>query len=155
MKSIYVDRQLAYVDYVFREIDKWSLHPFIESLIAQYLAALICGIYEDAIEHILDEFVQKTTTTIEIKNFISNSVDNSFRNPDQSNIKRLLKLFNDQWGAQLDRKLQTNNWEALDTIVLNKNRIAHGNISNITYPQIKRLFQDSKMIIEEIDSMIL
>ncbi len=90
MKSSYVDRQLAYVDYVFREIDKWPLDPYIESLIAQYLAALICGIYEDAIEHILDEFAQKTTTSIEIKNFISNSVSNSFRNPDQGNIKRLL-----------------------------------------------------------------
>jgi hypothetical protein len=155
MNSIYVDRQLTYVDFVFSEIDKWSLDPFIESLIAQYLAALICGIYEDAIEQILDEFIQKTSTTMEIKNFISNSVSNSFRNPDQTNIKRLLKLFNDQWGAQLDRKLQTNNWEALDAIILHKNHIAHGTRSNITYPQIKRLFQDSKKIIEEIDLMIL
>jgi hypothetical protein len=155
MKSQYVNRQLGYVDFVFSEIDKQSLDPFIECLLAQYLAALICGIYEDAIEHLFDEYVGKETKSTELKNYIAITVDQKFRNPNEAAVKGILNLFNPQWSDQLDSRLQRVNWEALNTLYTNKNKIAHGTECKITYPQIKQNYQDSKKVIEEIDSLIL
>jgi len=155
MKSNYVQNQLNYIDYIFNEMDKQTLDPFVKSLISQYLAALICGIYEDAIEDLLAEFVQTETTSIELKNFISESIGRAFRNPDKGKIIDLLKSFNPTWGKQLESTLQPQNWHALQTIYDNKNCIAHGKISNITYSQVKQSFQESRIIIEEIDSLLL
>jgi hypothetical protein len=70
-------------------------------------------------------------------------------------VKGLLNSFNSQWVPNLNNKLQQINWDALDTIVTNKNKIAHGTECKITYSQIKQHYYDSKIIIEELDSLIL
>ena len=64
-------------------------------------------------------------------------------------------MFNKEWVAELNKKIEEKNKNALTSIVNNKNHIAQGDFSTITFPGIKQHYEDSKIIIEELDRIIL
>ena len=52
-------------------------------------------------------------------------------------------------------KTMSNEKIALDSIVTNKNSIAHGHVSTITLTEIKNYYKDSRLLIEKFDEIIL
>lgn len=131
----------------------------LKSHIAKYLTVLISGMYEDMIKKIINQLISNEmfseNTPQFLKNFISDKVDKSFRNPDQSNTKGFLKSFNKEWIKTLNQIIDIECWDALDSIVRQKNLIAHGNDSTITFDDIKKYYGNSIEIIKELDRLIL
>jgi hypothetical protein len=131
----------------------------LKSHIAKYLTVLISGMYEDMIKKIINQlifnemFVENTPQFL--KKFILDKVDKSFRNPDQGNIKGFLNSFNKEWTKTLNQIIDNESWDALDSIVRQKNLIAHGNDSAITFNEIKTYYSNSIKIIKELDRLIL
>ena len=82
------------------------------------------------------------------------TIDRSFRNPKIENIKDLLKKFSDEWGKKID-SIEENNKIALDSIVNNKNAIAHGRNCTVTYNEIKNYHERSKVVLKEINKIIV
>jgi len=155
MNSPYAQNKIDILDFVFQEIDRQTIDPQVQSYLAQYLSVLICGSYEDIIENLLLEFVKKDPISVETLNFIFKALDAGFRNPDESNIKSMLKKFNPPWVNQLNLIVTRSEWDALESVVVNKNKIAHGESSNITYILIKQFYTESKKVIIALDSIIV
>lgn len=124
-----------------------------KSYLAKFLVVFICGIYEEVIETIINEKASKCND-LEISNYIKISVDKTFRNPDMSKIKELLGKFNDVWKLEIGT-LPQNAQDALNSIVGNKNSLAHGNEATLTLQDVFNYYTDSMEVINKIDEMLL
>lgn len=153
MNNRYAETKLEYLGLLFNYFQALELEDELKSHVAKYLTVLISGIYEDTIKNLLKESIQKESLTKETRNFIFKQIDIIFRNPSHKNINKLLNKFNKEWLKKLKEKIKEENWEALNSIVNNKNNIAHGNRCDITFDDIKNYYNNSKIIITELDTL--
>lgn len=144
-----------YIDLLFNYFSDIELNAELKSHVAKYLTVLISGMYEDIIKNIVKEYIQKEVSAPQIKSFMNNRIDKTFRNPDYQNLKGFFNMFDRYWMKELYEKLEERDIAALDSIVNHKNLIAHGDNSNITLEDIKDYYKNSKRVIIEIDSLIL
>ena len=61
----------------------------------------------------------------------------------------LLNRFNSSWGDIIEA-LPENNKDAINSIVNNKNAIAHGRPCNLTIQDVENFYNDSKLISRDI-----
>jgi hypothetical protein len=155
MNSKYAKAKLDYLDSLFHDFESQKLDDYVKSHIAKYLTVLTSGIYEDIIKKLVNELIQKDTLSNEVKQFIFHQINISLRNPLIKNIKGFLNRFEKEWSKKLFDGLDDKHKEALEAIVNNKNLIAHGDSPTITFSNIQQYYQDSKIIIERLDDIIL
>lgn len=155
MKSKYAKSKIEYIELLFSYFQAKDLDPELKSHIAKYLTVLISGIFEDIIKNFVKEAIQKETIIKQIRKFVFHQIDVTFRNPSYKNIKTLLNKFDESWIKDLNDNIEEKNRDALNSIVNNKNSIAHGDSPSITLDDIKTYYEDSKIIITQLDSLIL
>lgn len=132
-----------------------SVTALEESYLAKFLVVFICGLYEEIIKRIVNEMIAGSTKrNQEICQFIQNYLQSRFRNPDMKNIGTLLKEFNPSW-RQLLLASPLNSKVALDSIVKNKNAMAHGQHISLTIADVERYYISSRAVIEKVDDMLL
>jgi hypothetical protein len=154
MKSAASQSLLDGIDNAIKDILSFSnISSQEQAYLAKFLVVYICGIYEEIIETLINEMVSHNSNT-EISNFIENNLKRYFRNPDIGAIKGLLGSFNDDWKSIIDQ-IPPKYLSALNSIVSNKNALAHGGVINITLNEILTYYNDSKLVIEEIDKLLL
>ena len=124
MKSPQAQALLANIDTAIADIDGFgSIDSKAISYLTKYLAVFICGIYEEAIELIVAGLFARTGNAA-VEQFGRKSVEKGFRNPNIDNVCKLLSLFDDSW-PKIIKALPPENKEALNSIVSNKNLLAH------------------------------
>jgi len=155
MDSKYAKAKLDYLDSLFHDFENQKLDDYVMSHIAKYLTVLCSGIYEDIVKDFLIEFTQKNTSNIQIKDFLFIQIKRGIRNPTFKNIKEFLNRFDKSWTRSLNKKISEIHKEALNSIVNNKNLIAHGESSTITFPDLRENYTKSKEIFIELDKIIL
>lgn len=156
MQSKYAQSKLDLLDSIFHDFENnQDLDDYTKSHIAKYLTVLCSGIFEDIFKNFILELSQKETMRNEIKEFIFRKVRQSFQNPKYAKLIDFLNEFNTVWAKKLNERIGEENKTALSSIVNNKNLIAHGDSSTITFPLIKKHYENSKIIIEQLDSIIL
>lgn len=154
MKSLDAENLLLQIDNSLDDINRIGDKALeLEAYLAKYLTVFICGIYEAAIEAIVNEMASSAGSK-ELENFVSRAVDKTFRNPDVGNICELLRKFNPDWSQEL-KAMDSANLQALDSIVTNKNNIAHGVPCSITLSEIQESYKASRPVIEKIDKLVL
>lgn len=154
MKSVCAKQVLDKIDLAILNINSFSnLSALEESYLAKFLVVFICGIYEEAIEIIINEKIARCNIP-EATRYVSHNLERHFQNPKIQRIKALLSEFNTNWEKTI-KVLSSQAKLALDSIVENKNNLAHGLSSNITLSEIIRYYNDSKIVIETIDNIVL
>jgi hypothetical protein len=139
------------IDQTITEVDSLTnVNPLIDSYFAKFLVVYICGVYEQTIENILAEFTAANSSRPEITNYVEKTLHRYFRNPDFSNLIKLIGTFSDTWKDEINKL--TSQGLALDSIVNNKNALAHGQSITITLNDIKQYYKESRLIIDTIDS---
>ncbi len=158
MNSPSAQNLLDSIDTTILELDKLSLsnsNYILDNYLSKFLVVYICGIYEEAIENIIIEFTNKNTTRFEISNYISNSIGKNFRNPDFDKILKLIKSFkNSSWENSI-KALKPSAGLAIDSIVANKNGLAHGQGITTTLNDVKDYYINSRPLIEKIDALLI
>ena len=154
MKSSQAEKIIGRVDLAIGDINSFPTASELEkSYLAGFLVVFICGIYEEVIETIVNEKVDRSNDP-EISNYIKESLDKTFRNPNMDNIKKLLSRFNTSWKSEIMR-LPKDAQTAIDSIVNNKNSLAHGNSVLVTLQEAVQYYNDSLLVINKIDDMLL
>ena len=155
MNSSSAQLLLDSIEKTITEIDGISgSDAIVDSYLAKFLVVYISGIYEEIIENIILDYAKKNAGQNEIVNYIRTSVDKSFRNPDFSNIIGLVKKFgNSYWEDEL--KKMTSAQVALDSIIANKNGLAHGQGTTTTLSDVKGFYNASNPFIKKIDELLL
>jgi len=154
MKSTEAKKLLDLVEITIRNIKNLNIsNPLEKSYLAGYLIVFICGIYEESIERIIYEKASKLKDKY-ISNYVQRSVGERFRNPCMENIFKLLDNFDSNWKNKI-KQLPYKNKTALDNIITNKNSLAHTGSITTTLKEVIQYYQDSRVVIEEIDDIIL
>jgi hypothetical protein len=155
MKSTRAKELLESIDDTIKNINGFSnISDLEKAYLARYLVVFISGIYEEAIETIINENVEKLNSK-RISMYIATSLEDNFQNPNIYKISNLLNKFEDNLGELFKKQMSDKAKVALGSIVANKNAIAHGDATNITLNVVIQYYQDSRIIIEKVDDIFL
>ena len=156
MKYSGAQQLLDQVDTAIKNINGFAnTTPLEQSYLAKFLVVFISGIYEEVIEGIINKMIEiRSSNNPEISRFMGNYLRHRFQNPNMKNICQLLKQFNNEW-TRIITALPQNARVALDNIVDNKNGIAHGQTVVLTLNDVQVYYNNSRIVIEKIDELLL
>jgi len=153
MNSTAAEELLDGIDVSIKNITNFSnISDLEKAYLAKYLVVFISGVYEEAIETIMNEKVEELKSK-RINKYIASTIHYNFQNPDINKIVKLLNAFDDEWGGRI-KQMPDVNKAALGNIVTRKNDIAHGNSFDVTLGAVIKWYEDSRKIIEKIDEIV-
>jgi hypothetical protein len=121
----------------------------IETYLVQYLLVAICAEYEKAIEEMVMQRIARAGDA-RITSLVQGSLGMIFRGLTLSNITGLLgKLdtnLKDEFKAGITN---TPAHVALDSIVSNRDNVAHVGGVQVTFPELRKFYDESKHVIEK------
>ncbi len=89
-----------------------------------------------------------------VKELVENSIDIAFRNPKYENLTTILSRFSSRWVKELNKKLRNEAKVCLNSLVNNKNMVAHGGDTNMTISEIKQCHKQCKSIFEKLEKIM-
>jgi hypothetical protein len=116
---------------------------------SKYLCVLTSGFLEISVRTIYGEYARRRSHP-NVGDFVEGHLSR-FQNPKMEKILQITQHFNAGWRQKLEAATEGELKDAVDSIVNNKNNIAHGNQVNITYGTMKRYFDDAVRVIEMIE----
>ena len=153
MNSTAAEELLDSIDVSIKNITNFSnISDLEKAYLAKYLVVFISGVYEEAIETIMNGKVEELKSK-RINKYIASTIHYNFQNPDINKIVKLLNAFDDEWGRRI-KQMPDVNKAALGNIVTRKNDIAHGNSFDVTLRAVIKWYEDSRKIIEKIDEIV-
>ncbi|MCY4061220.1 MAG: HEPN domain-containing protein [Chloroflexi bacterium] len=127
----------------------------IKAQFVWYLCIRASSYVEFSVRRILLEYVKvEADRAPNLANFVNKKLEHSF-NPKPSKILELVELFSSEWKQNLGRSIDGRLSSSLGSIVANRNKIAHGEISDITFARLSGFYADAqevvKLMYEECD----
>lgn len=151
MKCIEAQKLFDRLDFSIKEINSFQNITEQEKVIfASHLIVLSSGIFEESIEQIFKQWTIHLNDE-EAKKFINKEISKQFKNPDITNIKNILEKFGNKWRIKGSAVEQ----DALNSIIANKNLIAHGSSVTLTLNDSLDFINKAKKVIENLDKDIL
>ena len=146
MSNIAIVRYRQRLDQLFARIAGLSGDLELQSHWSRYLCVLASGFLEVSVRAIYIDY-GKTKATPYVANFVERQL-NDFQNPKMEKILELAKSFNPAWEAELRIATEGELKDSVDSIVTNRNRIAHGEDVGITYSRIHSYYQKAQKVVE-------
>lgn len=141
------------IDLSLRKAQSFTGEPEIAAYLSGYLVVMICGIYEDCLEYLMVERASSGGDA-EVQNFVKITLANSFRNPTFGTLVGALNKFSPTYGEAIQRQIKKSAREALDSIVENKNSIAHGKSISVTIGDVVDYHSRSIVIFEATEQLL-
>ncbi|NUN68245.1 MAG: hypothetical protein HUU02_00870 [Bacteroidetes bacterium] len=148
MKNIELVKQIQRIkDLIDKTSDASADSLELQSHWAKYLCVLCSGLLENSIPELYGEYVKKKSNQ-EINHFVVSNLE-KYLNPKTGRFIEVSNAFNKDWGRELELFVdQDGRREAIDAIIANRHKIAHGEDSGITVVKIKEYL---KRIIEVLN----
>lgn len=155
MKSDYLSDRFEFIDDAITYIEHSGVKDEkMLSMLSSYLCVLISGIYEDSVEYLFQQRAGKNGDT-ELSSLIQYLIDKQFRNPFYASIKDLVENLNPSFAVAIHNKAGMRGIEAINSIVTNKNNLAHGKYAEATFNDVKQYHESAKCIIEELERLLV
>jgi hypothetical protein len=120
----------------------------LRSHLSRYLCILTSGYVEESIKIIIEHYASINSSPI-ITNYISVATKN-ITNLNSEKMEKLLNSFSSQWGKNFCNLLTDKEKDALDSVVANRNNIAHGRNVGVSYVRVRDWYKSIKNIIDDI-----
>jgi hypothetical protein len=134
------------LDQLFKRVGELKGDIELQSHFARYLCVLVSGFIEVATKSILAEYARGKGSP-ELVNFIENHLDD-FQNAKMEKILSLTKLFNPSWESTLRTATEGELKDAVDSIVANRHKIAHGESVGITYARVSQYYEKVEKVVD-------
>ena len=152
MRDNNLSSNLIKINYTFEKIGEYkSDDGEIDSYLAKYLCIISSGFIEESMRNIFGQFA-KNKSHIHVANYVDDRLY-YFQNAKADEIIKLTYAFSKKWGDKLKEFMTEERKDSINTIVNNKNLIAHGKNSGITYLSMREHWKNSKEVIEFIKSL--
>jgi hypothetical protein len=148
-QATHYTEQKKKMDLLFENIKNFKGDEEISSLLSKHLCILVSGYLENSIRDIIYDYA-KTKSHQNIANFVSVKLKR-IGNPKIEAILQLVGSFNSDWRDTVEKQLDDELKEAVNSIVRNRNQIAHGADVGITFGQIYRYYERSNRVIKIIE----
>lgn len=152
MKNNEVIRAKQKLDKVFAKIDQLPKEDIeLQAHWAKYLCILVSGFLENSVRAIYSEYAKKVSKSTKLTNFVESKLKD-LQNPRMDKILQLTGSFSREWQSNLEKATEGELKDAINSIVANRNNIAHGEDSRITYARIKDYYEKAIKVINMIEN---
>lgn len=155
-KDPYLKQRLAAVQQSLKKASGWGTGDAqLSAYLAGYLVVLISGVYEDCIEHLVHERASKSND-VELTSYVDKRIQQTLRNPNRSCVVGLLGEFSAAYKEQFNVRVASGSTDALDSIVSNKNWLAHGETwkLQVTVADVHGYFQRSIPVLAALEDIL-
>ena len=149
MKNIEVVTYKNRLDYLIKIIDSFPFDPEIRAHWARYLCVLASGFLESSTRAILREYTNRSASYY-VVNYVESKLK-YFQNAKMHDIIDLTREFNPQWAITIESSVTDEQRDAVDSIVNNKNQIAHGQNVGISFVTMKTYYDRAIRVIELLE----
>jgi len=153
MNQHYLERK-NHIDHLFEIVDTIQTNEEIDneikSCLAKYLCIIVSGFIETSIQNIYSEYTKKRAQP-NVTNFVSKKLT-GFKNPKIGKILDLSGGFCKNWANELEVLIKNEEiGDSINSLIDNRNHIAHGIDIGITYSRIKGYYSNSIKLLKLID----
>ena len=136
------------VNALFARSSVFDADPELLSHWAKYICVLVSGYLETALKHYFCEFSRNKSHPYICSFTMANLED--FMNPKMEKILQLTGAFSKDWKKELEAFVEGERKDAVDSIVANRNNIAHGRNVSLTLVRMKKYFEKALEVTEFI-----
>lgn len=124
----------------------------MRSHIAKYVCILCSGFLENAIHSVYSDYVKRETSSHSLISFATITL-NKIQNPNSEKFRDIAKSFKPEWEPLLNSFLQDEERSsAVNYIIRDRHKIAHGKDSNITLTSIREYHNKTVQVIEFLEN---
>ena len=124
----------------------------VKSHYARYLCVLTSGYLEEAIKIIIRIYVDNRTPPT-ISNYII-SLTSSITNLKTEKLGSFLNAFNSEWKDKFESILTDEEKDAIDSVVANRHKIAHGQNVGVSYIRVKEWYKNVKCVVQKVSEIV-
>ena len=124
--------------------------PRLQSDLSQYLCVLVSGFIEQAIRDVYREYADGPDPRI--ASLVSSLLGQQIQSPKAENIIRLARRLDDAWGDELVEYLSEERKAAIDGVVDNRHKVAHGEYTGISIQTISQWYKLVKEVVAFVES---
>lgn len=123
----------------------------LRSHLAKYICILCSGFLENVTHHTYSSYVKTQTGSASLISF-STVVLSKIQNPNAEKLREIARNFNPEWGELLNAFLQDEERSAaINYIMRDRHKIAHGKDSDITLKRIREYHNKSVEVVEYLE----
>ncbi len=152
MRNAQVAQDKQRLDSLFKRIKDFAGDTELQAYWAQFLCVLTSGFIENSVRNLYSEYA-RTKSSPYVANYVSHELQ-SFRNAKSEKIIQLTGIFSPEWRVALEDYMEDRRKAAIDSIVSNRNQIAHGRPVGITFARIREYYENSVEVIVFIDNLV-
>ncbi len=128
--------------------------PAVQGHWGRYTCIVAAGFVENALQAVYKDYVDKSANP-DVAGYTSRHIER-ITNPNADRFIVTARSFNRDWGRELRNFIRLQNRNvALDTIMENRNKIAHGAPSTISVDNVKQYLPKCVEVIDFIESQCL
>lgn len=127
---------------------------YLVSHLARYACLLACAALETGIKQAIEVYVQRRASQ-QVARYVSIRL-RYMQNPKPDAIRSLLDAFDTTWAKKLDAILNDDGGrvkESLASLVGQRNTIAHGRNSDISFGRLKPWIKDAEKTVEFVEAL--
>jgi hypothetical protein len=153
MKNGEISRQIQSLEALIKKAAASTKDVELLSHWARYLCVRTAGLVEKGIQEIYTEFVERTSAP-QAANYARSRLK-TIQNPNASKITVVAHSFDSHWAVALETfLLEEGRKDAIDSIMANRHKIAHGENVGITIVRISEYFEKAIEVLEFIESQV-
>jgi hypothetical protein len=114
------------------------------------LCVLVSGFIECSVRAIYTQYAREKAIPY-VANYVTHKLK-GFTNPNMEDILSLAGMFNQEWRTCLEQDTEGELKAAIDSIVANRNLIAHGTDVGISFVTIKTYYQNAVKVVQLIEN---
>lgn len=149
MKNIVALRNQQQLDNLFKKVEALQNDDELRAHWAKYLCILVSVFLENSVPAIYRQYARDKAAP-----YVVNYVDNKlkgFQNPKMNKILELTRCFSAEWEHNLRNATKNELKDAVDSIVANRNNIAHGESVGISYVRVRDYYQNVVKVVKLIE----
>ncbi|RPI16030.1 MAG: hypothetical protein EHM58_12780 [Ignavibacteriae bacterium] len=150
LKIDYQERQL---NSLFDTVSNIKDNEEIKSHLTRYLCIRTSGYLESVIKSLVEAYVEKSCPQ-PTQNFINSKVKR-VTNLDEKKLTKFLESFSKQWSEYFEIEVSEREKSSLNSVISNRNQIAHGVSVSLNYSNMKQYYDDLKNIVEVLKNIII
>lgn len=148
-----VDRNVRRLRAGFDRFQELPDDPEVRSHWARYLCILTAALLETSVKEIMEEYIRRNADERVRRRFTSRQ--EWVHNPRRSEIKGVLRSFDEAWGARIDTFLSGPCGDHVDSVMNNRDNIAHGRDVPLGPAEMERYFNGVVEVIKRVDAIVL
>lgn len=138
------------IDYLVSEASKLPPEQdVIRAHLSRYICILVSGYLEVSIRELYTDYAGNQASP-KVTDFVSATLS-KFQNPNMEKIIQVAAAFDKQFGEDLRKSTEGKLKDGVDSIVSNRNQIAHGQSVGLSLGTLKGYYQCANDVIDIID----